>query len=95
MGKLVGELLDRLGLQDEVAAQGAVARWEEVVGPRIAEVSRATGVDRGALFVAVSSSAWISELSLMRHELLTRLNAGVKEGRVERIVFILDEEGGR
>lgn len=81
--------MDRLGIREGVARQGALTRWEEVVGPQIAEVARATGVDQGTLFVEVVSSSWISELSLMRRELMARLNAGQDAGRIERLVFTL------
>jgi hypothetical protein len=97
MGKVdevLGGLLRSLGIHHEVARQEVLERWPEVVGERIAAVTRARSVARGILFVDVRSSAWITELNLMRHELLTRLNAGAGEGRVERIVFSQAEDAG-
>jgi predicted nucleic acid-binding Zn ribbon protein len=98
MGKVdevLGGLLRSLGIHEEVARQGVLDRWADVVGERIAEVTRARSVSRGILFVEVRSSAWITELNLMRHELMTRLNAGAGDGRVERIVFTQAEDAGR
>jgi len=92
VGDILGGLLKRLGLAEGVARQEAVRRWETVVGEGIAEVTEATGVSGDTLFVRVASSAWMSELNLMRHEILRRLNAGQSEGRVERIVFTLWEK---
>lgn len=92
VGDLLGGLLRKLGLEKELAGQSAVARWEEVVGARIAAVARARNVSRGILFVEVRSSAWISELTLMRHDILKRLNAGEEAGRIDRIVFVLAED---
>lgn len=86
-------LLDRLGIREDVARQAAVGRWAEVVGPGIAEVTRARAVAQGVLYVDVRSSAWLNELTFMRHDLLTRLNAGAGSARVERIVFTLAGEG--
>ena len=97
MGKVdevLGGLLRSLGIHHEVARQEVLERWPEVVGERIAAVTRARSVARGILFVDVRSSAWITELNLMRHELLTRLNAGAGEGRLERIVFTQAEDAG-
>lgn len=97
MGKVdevLGGLLRSLGIHHEVARQEVLERWSEVVGEQIAAVTRARSVARGILFVDVRSSAWITELNLMRHELLTRLNAGAGEGRVERIVFSQAEDAG-
>ncbi|TVP42442.1 MAG: DUF721 domain-containing protein [Gemmatimonadales bacterium] len=98
MGKVdevLGGLLRNLGIHEEVARQGVLERWADVVGEQIAEVTRARSVSRGILFVEVRSSAWITELNLMRHELMTRLNAGAGDGRVERIVFTQAEDAGR
>lgn len=94
VGELLGGLLRKWGVDREVARQGALERWEEVVGERIAGVTRPRSVSSGTLFVEVRSSAWMNELNLMRHELLRRLNAGQAEGRVERIVFVLAEDAG-
>jgi predicted nucleic acid-binding Zn ribbon protein len=91
VGDLLGGLLRKWGVDREVARQGAMERWPDVVGERIARVTRARAVSSGTLFVEVRSSAWMNELNLMRHELLRRLNAGEKEGRIERIVFVLAE----
>jgi predicted nucleic acid-binding Zn ribbon protein len=92
VGDILGGLLRRLGLEEGVARQDAVRRWETVVGEAIAAVTEATAVSGDTLFVRVASSAWMSELNLMRHEILRRLNAGQSAGRVERIVFTLWEK---
>ena len=83
-------LLRRLGIAKEVASQEALAAWGPAVGPHIATVTRATAVANGVLFVSVRSSAWLSELNMMKRELLRKLNAGCTEGRIEWIVFRLD-----
>jgi predicted nucleic acid-binding Zn ribbon protein len=91
--QVLGGLLKELRLEEAIARQDAVDRWPLAVGPGIAAVTRATGSSGDVLFVDVRSSAWMSELNLMRHRLLARLNAGVKEGRVERLIFRLAPEG--
>ncbi len=93
MGNLLPQLVRKLGLAKEIARQDALTRWEQVVGERIAAVTETTAVSRGVLFVRVASSAWLSELNLMRQDILRRLNAGQGEGRVERIVFTLSAGG--
>jgi predicted nucleic acid-binding Zn ribbon protein len=91
VGDVLPGLLERLGIAGELAAQESLLRWAAVVGERIAGVTRPRSVSAGVLFVEVRSSAWLSELNLMRHEILRRLNAGRGEGRVERLVFTLSE----
>jgi predicted nucleic acid-binding Zn ribbon protein len=92
IGELLGGLFRKWGLQGELERQSALEQWDEIVGEGIARVTRPQGVARGVLYVEVRSSAWITELNLMRHDLLARLNAGRSEGRIERIVFRLAEE---
>lgn len=91
IGGLLEPLLRKLGIAEEVARQDILVHWDEVVGERIAAVTRAAAVDGGVLFVEVVSSAWLNELNLMRYDIMRRLNAGRGEGRVERIVFRLAE----
>lgn len=97
IGGILEGFLRKMGIEEEVARQDALVRWEDVVGERIAKVTRARAVDGGVLFVEVASSAWLNELNLLRHDILRRLNAGSGKGRVERIVFRLSEhrEPGR
>jgi predicted nucleic acid-binding Zn ribbon protein len=90
VGDLVSGFLRRSGLSEKVEAASAIPRWSEIVGPQISQVTRAARVSDGTLFVAVRSSAWMSELNLMKSELLRRINAGRKAGRIEQIVFVMD-----
>lgn len=62
--------------------------WERLVGPHIARVTRGTRVSGSTLFVEVASAAWLTELNMMRHDLLRRINAGRRRGRIEKIVFL-------
>lgn len=96
MGRLdevLSGYLEKWGVAEEVRGLEALERWPDVVGERIASVTRARSVARGVLFVEVRTSAWMNELDLMKHELMKRLNAGAGDTRVERIVFTLPEGG--
>jgi predicted nucleic acid-binding Zn ribbon protein len=90
VGDLVSGFLRRSGLAEKVEAASVIPRWSEIVGPQIARVTRAARVSEGTLFVAVRSSAWMSELNLMKSDLLRRINAGRQSGRIEQIVFVMD-----
>lgn len=89
LSDVLPDFLRKHGLEGEVEAQEALARWETAVGSGIARVAQPTGVSRGVLYVEVRSSAWMSELNLMRRDILARLNAGLDRGRVRRLVFRL------
>lgn len=89
VGDLVSRFLEKSGLAPKVEAAGAVADWAERVGPQIAAVTRATSVSEGTLFVSVATSPWLMELNLMKGELMKRVNAGRKEGKIRQIVFVM------
>lgn len=91
VGDLIARFLNRSGLEAKVEAASALTEWGERVGPRIAAVTRPLRVSEGTLFVAVSTSPWMMELNLMKGDLLRHLNAGKKEGKINQIVFVMDE----
>lgn len=93
VGSLVDGTLDRLGIRDRVEKAKTAGRWEEIVGPHIAKVTRVSRVRGGTLFVEVAGAAWMTELGMMRRTLLERLNEDRDRGRIERIVFVQGDGG--
>jgi predicted nucleic acid-binding Zn ribbon protein len=89
VGEVVSRYLSRSGIAAKVEAASVVPEWEERVGPQIAAVTEPQRVSDGVLFVAVATSAWMMELNLMRAELMKRLNAGKREGKIQQIVFVM------
>jgi predicted nucleic acid-binding Zn ribbon protein len=89
VGDLVASFLDRSGLGPRVAAATVLTEWGSLVGPQIAAVTSATGLQDDTLFVAVANSAWMMELNLMKGALIKRVNTGRKEGRIQHIVFVM------
>jgi predicted nucleic acid-binding Zn ribbon protein len=90
---VLGEVLERHGLQDQVRRMEAVESWPEIVGEHVAKATRVRGVDGDALVVEVRSSAWLMELNMMRAEFLQRVNRHLPEAPLRRIVFVLAETG--
>ena len=91
VGDLVDGLLGSRGLQEQVKRVGVLELWPEIVGEKLAEVTRARGVSEATLFVEVPSSAWLSELNMMKREFLERVNERLPDAPLERIVFVLAE----
>jgi len=89
VGELLPRYLQRSGISAKVEAASVVPEWEQLVGPGIAAVSEPRTVSEGVLFVAVATSAWLMELNMMKGDILRRLNAGKREGRIEQIVFVM------
>ncbi len=82
--------LEKAGLAEKVEEAAVVPDWDDRVGDQIAAVTRPLRVRNGVLWVAVRSSAWLMELKMMESEILKRLNAGRRRGRIERVRFVQD-----
>lgn len=89
VGDLVAKFLRRSGMAPRVEAASAVTEWAARVGPQIAQVTEPLRVSEGTLVVAVSTSAWMMELNMMKAELMRHVNAGKEEGRIQQIVFVM------
>lgn len=89
----IGELL--VGAQAHVAKMSGAfmthVEWREIVGAKIAARSRVGKMSRGVLVIQVASSAWCSELSFLRSDLLARLARAGHEVRDLR--FVVDRIG--
>lgn len=53
----------------------AKVHWAEVVGPQVGAVTQVEAVRGGVLFVRVRNSVWANELTLLKEDMLRRLNA--------------------
>ena len=80
MDEALSSYLERSGLAARVDQANVVPEWKSLVGEQIATVTVPHAIARdGTLFVAVTTNAWMTELSLMEPELLRVLNG--KPGR--------------
>lgn len=92
VGEALGQFLEKSGLAERIEEASVVPEWEQLVGAAIAQVTKPARVSGGTLFVAVRSSAWMMELSMMQGEIIRRLNAGRKRGKIQKIRFFMGEE---
>jgi len=75
LGDVMTGMLKKSGIADRIAQANVIPEWAKLVGPQIAKVTEPLSVTpQGTLFVAVTTNAWMTELSLMEPALLRRLN---------------------
>jgi predicted nucleic acid-binding Zn ribbon protein len=75
LSDVMSDVLSKSGIADRVAQANVIPEWRSLVGPQIANVTQPLSVTpQGTLFVAVTTNAWMTELSLMEPDLLLRLN---------------------
>lgn len=86
LGDALRRYLDQQGLAKRVGQATALEAWPGVVGPAVAAAARPLAVMAdGTLIVAVRSSAWMNELSLMERDLLEALNRANPKAPLSRI----------
>ena len=86
MSALLANVLKEAGIAERVEQAAVVPEWPGLVGAQIAAVTTPLLVTPdGTLFVAVSTHAWMTELSLMEPELLRALNAVPERPPVRKI----------
>ena len=83
----ITELVSGLGIQKKLQQYDAVLYWENVVGERIAQMTTATRILQGVLFVHVKSSTWRNELTLRKKEIIGKLNSIIGIDAVKDIKF--------
>lgn len=87
--------LRQIGMVRKVRRAQAVDVWPEVVGRTAANVSTAISCKDGVLFVAVKNSMWANELSLLKTEIIRKLNRRLGRGTIIDVRFQARGLGGR
>ncbi|HHE47167.1 MAG TPA: DUF721 domain-containing protein [Bacteroidetes bacterium] len=88
VGSLVSRLMGELGYAERLAEQGAITKWEEVVGEKIAAEAEPRSIKNGVLKVKVKSPAWRQELTFLKDKILGRLNDKIGRTVVSDIRFL-------
>jgi len=87
LGAALDQLIETLGIRKKLQEYGVLEIWGEAVGERIAQVTKATRIARGVLFISVKSGAWRQELTMRKKEIISRLNNVVQADIVRDIKF--------
>jgi predicted nucleic acid-binding Zn ribbon protein len=93
LGDVMGDVLKKAGVADRIAQATVIPEWRALVGSQIARVTEPLSVTpQGTLFVAVTTNAWMTELSLMEPELLQRLNQRTGRLAIKKIRWQIRRE---
>jgi predicted nucleic acid-binding Zn ribbon protein len=90
VANVVANFLAQRGLSDRVDQAAVIPEWPQLVGAQIAAVTDPRSISaNGTLFVAVTTNAWMNELSLLEPELLRSLNTRSGRVPIRRIRWLL------
>ncbi len=73
IAEVVDALTARLGWNSPLARSELIASWADIVGTETAGHSTPVGIEEGMLTVSCDSTAWATQLRLMRSEILTHI----------------------
>ena len=88
VGPLMDKILAGYGLLHDLGGWRAVTGWPEIVGKKIAEVSRAVRFSDDTLLVSVPDDGWRQQLSLEVDEILDKIHIIPGGNAVRKIHFI-------
>lgn len=85
----LGRTLDRLvadrGWEVDLAVGGVIGRWAQVVGAEVAAHCTPESFEDGTLVVVTDSTAWATQVRLLRSDLLRRIAEDLGAGVVRRL----------
>jgi predicted nucleic acid-binding Zn ribbon protein len=82
LGAAIEGLLDDQGWRTAAAVGSVFGRWEQIVGAALAAHTRPGGFTDGELLVIADSTAWATQVRLLRSQLIRRLNTELGDGTV-------------
>lgn len=84
---VISEVIKEYGLEEKLKDMSVLNLWSEIVGERIALVSKATRIKNGKLTVSVDNPIWRNELIFLKQEIIRKINNKFKEEIVKDIIF--------
>ena len=85
IGAALAGLVRERGWEGELARSELFVGWSDAVGPAVADHARPDGLEDGTLVVRCDSTAWATQLGLMRARLLTALAQRFPEAGVSTL----------
>ncbi|WP_022881898.1 DUF721 domain-containing protein [Gryllotalpicola ginsengisoli] len=87
LGQVMDALTTELGWDSELDKAELIGAWSELVGETTAAKSEPIGIEEGVLTVRCASTAWATQLRLMRNELLKAIAERYPRAGIQSIRF--------
>ena len=87
LGDVIDNLTAKMGWNSPLAQSELLASWAEIAGAETAEHSQPVGIEEGVLTVKCDSTAWATQLRLMRSQIGTQIAVRFPEAGIESVRF--------
>ena len=91
----LGSMLKARGLGSRLDEYRVFGQWERSVGPAIARHAQPQTVRGKKLTLVVDSPAWMQQLSLLKPEIMEKVNRNLGKGAIKEITLRLGEVESR
>jgi predicted nucleic acid-binding Zn ribbon protein len=87
LGDVIEGLASKMGWTSPLARSELLASWPQIVGAETAEHSDPTGIEEGVLTVRCDSTAWATQLRIMRSQITTTIAQRFPDAGIESVRF--------
>ncbi|HEY8913452.1 DUF721 domain-containing protein [Lacisediminihabitans sp.] len=87
LGSIVDALTTRLGWNSPLARSELLSSWAQIAGAETSEHSTPVGIEEGVLTVRCDSTAWATQLRLMRVQIMTQISVRYPDAGIDSIRF--------
>jgi predicted nucleic acid-binding Zn ribbon protein len=87
LSEVIDGLASKMGWSSPLARSQLLSSWPDLVGAETAEHSTPAGIEGGVLTVHCDSTAWATQLRLMRAQITTTILARYPDAGIESVRF--------
>jgi len=87
LSDVIDGLTSNMGWTSPLAQSDLVASWVEIAGAETAEHSTPTGIEDGVLTIQCDSTAWATQLRLMRTQITTHIALRYPDAKIQSVRF--------
>ncbi len=86
--------LKERGLWNQVKQEEVIINWAGLVGERIAANSEAFKINNRILWIKVKDSVWLHHLSMMKIQIIEKINKNLEAEKIDDLLFFVGEIDG-
>jgi len=87
ISEIISSILKANGLEDKLAETRLIQSWEELLGKSVARLTKTLYIKNRILFVSLNSSVVRNELTMIKKDILIRLNEKAGKCVIDDIIL--------